>query len=123
MVTKKQTLVPSDYAHLHNHTHHSLLDGMTKIQALVERVKMLGMEAVAITDHGTMSGTIEFYKACKSEGIKPIIGMEAYVAARKHTAKDINTDKARFHLIILAMNNVGSENLRRLGTPAQRGGL
>lgn len=117
------SLQPSDYVHLHNHTHHSLLDGMTKISELVERVKMLGMEAVAMTDHGTLSGTIEFYKACKGEGIKPIIGMEAYVAARKHTDKDPGKDKARYHLIILAMNNTGYENLMRLSTIANLDGL
>ncbi|MDO8336042.1 MAG: DNA polymerase III subunit alpha [Candidatus Saccharibacteria bacterium] len=121
----KQTvsLQPSDYVHLHNHTHHSLLDGMTKIDALVERVKMMGMEAVAMTDHGTLSGTIDFYKACKGEGIKPIIGMEAYVAARKHTDKEAQHDKARYHLIILAMNNKGYENLMRLSTIANLDGL
>ena len=116
-------LQPSDYVHLHNHTHHSLLDGMTKISELVERVKMLGMEAVAMTDHGTLSGTIEFYKACKGEGIKPIIGMEAYVASRKHTDKEPGKDKARYHLIILAMNNTGYENLMRLSTIANLDGL
>ncbi len=116
-------LQPSDYVHLHNHTHHSLLDGMTKIDALVERVKMLGMEAVAMTDHGTLSGTIDFYKACKNEGIKPIIGMEAYVAARKHTDKEISKDKARYHLVILAMNNQGYENLMRLSTIANLDGM
>lgn len=114
----KPALQPSDYVHLHNHTHHSLLDGMTKIDALVERVKMLGMEAVAITDHGTLSGAIDFYKACKSEEIKPIIGMETYVAARKHTDKEVGKDKNRFHLIILAMNNKGYENLMQLSTIA-----
>ncbi len=121
----KQTvnLAPSDYVHLHNHTHHSLLDGMTKISELVERVKMLGMEAVAMTDHGTLSGTIEFYKACKNEDIKPIIGMEAYVAARKHTDKEPGKDKARYHLIILAMNNKGYENLMKLSTIANLDGL
>ncbi len=123
MSAKVATLQPSDYVHLHNHTHHSLLDGMTKIDALVERVKMLGMEAVAMTDHGTLSGAIEFYKACKGEGIKPIIGMEAYVAARKHTDKDPSKDKARYHLIILAMNNKGYENLMRLSTIANLDGL
>lgn len=122
-MSKKTALQPSDYVHLHNHTHHSLLDGMTKIEALVERVKMMGMEAVAMTDHGTLSGTIDFYKACKGEGIKPIIGMEAYVAARKHTDKEIQHDKARFHLIILAMNNKGYENLMRLSTIANLDGF
>ncbi len=122
-MAKKQELKPSDYVHLHNHTHHSLLDGMTKIEALVERVKMLGMEAVAMTDHGTLSGLIDFYKACKNEEIKPILGMEAYVAARKHTDKEIGKDKARFHLIILAMNNKGYENLMRLSTIANLDGF
>ena len=73
----KQNLQPSDYVHLHNHTHHSLLDGLTKMPELVGRVKELGMEAVAMTDHGTMSGTVEFYTAAKDAGVKPIIGMEA----------------------------------------------
>ena len=72
-------LKPSDYVHLHNHTHHSLLDGLTKIPDLVDKVKELGMEAVAITDHGTMSGSVELYKAATEAGIKPIIGFEAYV--------------------------------------------
>lgn len=120
---KTKQLQTSDYVHLHNHTHHSLLDGMTKVRALVEKVKMMGMEAVAMTDHGTLSGAIEFYKACMEEGIKPIIGMEAYVAARKHTDKDVQKDKARYHLIILAMNNTGYENLMRLSTIANLDGF
>jgi DNA polymerase-3 subunit alpha len=118
-----QTLQSSDYVHLHNHTHHSLLDGMTKVRPLVERVKQMGMEAVAMTDHGTLSGAIEFYKACKEEGIKPIIGMEAYVAARRHSDRDPSKDKARFHLILLAMNNTGYENLMRLSTIANLHGV
>ena len=84
---EKVKLKPSDYVHLHNHTQYSLLDGLTKVPALVERVKELGMDAVAMTDHGTMSGAIEFYKAAKAGGIKPIIGMEAYVAPRAITIK------------------------------------
>ena len=91
-------LKPSDYVHLHNHTHHSLLDGLTKIPDMVARVKELGMEACAITDHGTMSGVIEFYKAAKSAGIKPIIGIETYVAARSRHDRDPAKDKARYHL-------------------------
>lgn len=121
--SKSLKVKASDYVHLHNHTHHSLLDGMTKVRQLVEKVKIMGMEAVAMTDHGTLSGAIEFYKACKEEGIKPIIGMEAYVAARKHTDKDVQKDKARFHLIILAMNNKGYENLMRLSTIANLDGF
>ena len=113
----------SDYVHLHNHTHHSLLDGMTKILDLIDRVKELGMHAVAITDHGTLSGTIEFYKAAKASGIKPIIGMEAYVAARSHKDKDPQKDKARYHLIILAMNEQGYKNLMKLSTIANLDGF
>lgn len=114
----KSTLKPSDYVHLHNHTHHSLLDGMTKVDELVKQVKKLGMHAIAITDHGTLSGVIEFYKACKAAGIKPIIGMEAYVAARKMTDRDPAKDKNRYHLILLAMNNQGYQNLMQLSTKA-----
>jgi DNA polymerase-3 subunit alpha len=116
-------LLPSSYVHLHNHTHHSLLDGLSKIPALIDRVKELGMEAVAITDHGTMSGTVEFYKAAKAAGIKPIIGMEAYVAARSRHDRDPQKDKGRYHLIILAMNNQGYKNLMRLSSLAQLEGM
>ncbi len=111
-------LKPSDYVHLHNHTHHSLLDGLQKAPDMVKHVKAMGMEAIAMTDHGTLSGTIEFYNACVSEGIKPIIGMETYVSPRKHTDKDPQKDKARFHLIILAMNMQGYQNLMSLSTEA-----
>jgi DNA polymerase-3 subunit alpha len=115
-------LKPSDFVHLHNHTHHSLLDGLTKIPALVNHVKDLGMEAVAITDHGTMSGAVELYKAAKEAGIKPIIGLEAYVATRTRHDRDPAKDKARFHLTILAMNNQGYQNLMRLSTLANLDG-
>lgn len=113
----------SDYVHLHNHTYHSVLDGMTKVQGLVDLVKEMGMEAVAVTDHGTMSGVIEFYKAAEAEGIKPIIGMEAYVAARSRHDRDPQKDKARYHLIILAMNNTGYQNLMKLSTTANLEGM
>jgi DNA polymerase-3 subunit alpha len=116
-------LKPSDYVHLHNHTHHSLLDGLTKIPDLVNTVKEFGMTAVAITDHGTMSGSIEFYKAATETGIKPIIGMEAYVASRSRLDRDPAKDKARFHLTLLAMNNQGYQNLMLLSTLAQLEGM
>lgn len=116
-------LMASDYVHLHNHTHHSLLDGLTKVEELVSRVKELGMEAVAMTDHGTMSGTVEFYKAAKDAGIKPIIGMEAYVAARSRFDRDPAKDKARYHLILLAMNETGYKNLMYLTTKANLEGM
>ena len=116
-------LQASDYVHLHNHTHHSLLDGLTKIPDLVRTVKELGMEATAITDHGTMSGSIEFYKAAQEGGVKPILGMEAYVAARSRHDRDPQKDKARYHLIILAMNDQGYRNLMKLSTQANLEGM
>lgn len=114
---------PSDFVHLHNHTQYSLLDGLTKIPALIGEVQRMGMDSVAVTDHGTLSGTIEFYKAAKDAGIKPIIGMEAYVAPRKHTDKDAARDKQYYHLIVLAMNNQGYQNLMRLSTIANLEGF
>ena len=116
-------LQSSDYVHLHNHTHHSLLDGLTKIPDMVARVKELGMEACAITDHGTMSGAIEFYKAAKNVGIKPIIGIETYVAARTRHDRDPAKDKARYHLTLLAMNHKGYQNLMQLSTIANLEGV
>lgn len=116
-------LNPSDFVHLHNHTHHSLLDGLTKINDLVNLVKEYGMEAVAITDHGTMSGAIELYKTATDAGIKPIIGMEAYVATRSRHDRDPIKDKARYHLTILAMNNIGYQNLMKLSSTANLEGM
>lgn len=113
----------ADFVHLHNHTHHSVLDGLTKIPALISRVKELGMEAVAITDHGTMSGAIEFYKAARAEGIKPIIGIEAYIASRSRHDRDPQKDKGRFHLTLLAMNEVGYKNLMMLSSKANLEGM
>lgn len=121
--TSGRVLDASSFVHLHNHTHHSLLDGLTKIPDLMERVKGLGMEAVAMTDHGTMSGTVEFYKAAKAAGVKPIIGMETYVAARSHLDRDPQKDKARYHLILLAMNNTGYQNLMKLSSIANLEGM
>jgi DNA polymerase-3 subunit alpha len=118
-----KVLQASDYVHLHNHTHHSLLDGLTKVPELIGRVKELGMESVAITDHGTMSGAIEFYKEAKAQGIKPIIGIEAYVASRSRFDRDPAKDKARYHLILLAMNKTGYQNLMQLTTKANLEGM
>lgn len=116
-------LSASDYVHLHNHTHHSLLDGLTKVDELVDRVKDLGMGSCAITDHGTMSGAIEFYKAATKAGVKPIIGIEAYVAARSRFDRDPAKDKARYHLILLAMNDTGYRNLMMLTSKANLEGM
>ena len=115
-------LQPADYVHLHNHTQFSLLDGLTRIPELIDRVQELGMNSVAITDHGTMSGVVELYKEATSKGIKPLIGIETYVATRKHTDKDPQKDKQRFHLILLAMNEVGYRNLMQLSTTANLDG-
>ena len=119
----EKTLNNSDYVHLHNHTHHSLLDGLTKIPALIEYVKDQKMTAVAMTDHGTLSGAIDFYINAVNNEIKPIIGIETYVAPRKHTDKDPQKDKANYHLILLAMNNQGYQNLMRLSTIANLEGF
>lgn len=116
-------LKPSDYVHLHNHTQYSLLDGLTKVPALISRVKEMGMAAVAMTDHGTMSGVVEFYKAGKAGGVKPIIGMEAYIAPRSHTDKDPAHDRQYFHLTMLAMNFTGYQNLMRLSSIANLDGF
>ncbi len=120
---KIAALSASDYVHLHNHSHYSVLDGLQKVPDMLDRVKELGMEAVALTDHGTMSGIIEFYKGAKERGIKPIIGMEAYVANRRHTDKDPQVDRSRYHLILLAMNNTGYQNLMRLNSIANLDGF
>ncbi len=119
---KTDDLSPSSFVHLHNHTHHSLLDGLTKVPELVKRVKDTGMQAVAMTDHGTMAGAIEFYKECQKQGVKPIIGIETYVATRKHTDRDPAKDKNRYHLILLAMNQTGYQNLMQLSTIANLDG-
>ena len=111
-------LSAADYVHLHNHTQYSLLDGLTKIPDLVDFVQTSGMPAVAMTDHGTLSGAIEFYKEAKGKDIKPIIGIETYVATRRLTDKDPQKDKQRYHLIVLAMNDTGYHNLLKLSTTA-----
>lgn len=116
-------LKKSDFVHLHNHTQYSLLDGLTKIPALIDQVKLFGMDSIAMTDHGTLSGVVEFYSAATSGGVKPIIGMEAYVAARKHTDKEAGKDKQIYHLILIAMNNEGYSNLMKLSTIANLDGF
>lgn len=121
-MAEKPKAKSNDFVHLHNHTHYSLLDGLQKVKPMIDHVKALGMDAVAITDHGTLSGAIEFYKEAKDEGIRPVIGMETYVAARKHTDKEPGKDKLNYHLILLAMNNTGYKNLMRLSTIANLDG-
>jgi DNA polymerase-3 subunit alpha len=108
----------SDFVHLHNHTEYSLLDGLAPISDLIKKTKELGMDALAITDHGAMYGCHYFYVECIDQGIKPILGCEAYVAARTRFDKDSEKDKSRYHLVLLAKNVNGYKNLMRIITLA-----
>ena len=104
----------SKFVHLHVHSEFSLLDGANRIKDLPVRAKELGMDAIAITDHGVMFGVIDFYKACLANGVKPIIGCEVYVAPRTRFDKEPNIDNKYNHLILLAKNNDGYKNLSKL---------
>ena len=106
------------FIHLHTHSHYSLLDGMSKVDDMVKLAKEYGMSAIALTDHGVMYGAIDFYTACKKNDIKPIIGVEAYVANRSRLNKEPNIDNKRYHLTLLAKNNTGYQNLIKLTTAA-----
>src|SRR5689334_14722927 len=103
------------FTHLHLHTEFSLLDGLTRITPLMDRVKEIGQEAVAITDHGAMYGAIDFYRAARKNGIKPIIGVEGYVAPGSRLTRETG-DKQPFHLTMLARNKTGYNNLLKLVT-------
>ena len=111
------------FVHLHVHTHYSLLDGATRIEALVERAKKWDMPAVAITDHGNLFGAIEFYLAALKAGVKPIIGCEAYLASGDRRQRDKDETKESYHLLLLAMNREGYQNLVRLSTMAYTEGF
>ncbi|KPU26946.1 DNA polymerase III subunit alpha [Caloranaerobacter sp. TR13] len=102
------------FVHLHVHTEFSLLDGAARISKLMDRVKELGMDSIAITDHGSMFGVVEFYKTAFKKGIKPIIGCEVYISRGKYTEKDPNRDKFQYHLVLLAENNEGYSNLIKI---------
>ena len=104
------------FTHLHVHTEYSLLDGAARIKDLVKRAKELGFDSLAITDHGVMYGVIDFYNACRKEGIKPIIGMEAYVS--KNSIYDTPTARDHAHLILLCKNETGYKNLMKLSSIA-----
>ena len=101
------------FTHLHLHTEYSLLDGLNRIPKLVQRIKELGMDSVAITDHGNMYGAIDFYETMRKNGIKPIIGCEVYVAPDGRLKKEKRNAK-RYHLVLLAKNNTGYKNLIKI---------
>ncbi|MCX6033994.1 MAG: DNA polymerase III subunit alpha, partial [Chloroflexi bacterium] len=111
------------FAHLHVHTEYSLLDGFSNIKKLVKRAKEMNMPALAITDHGTMFGVIEFYHAAMDAGIKPIIGLETYMAARTMQAHDPKEDRKSSHLLLLAENETGYKNLLQIASAAQLEGF
>ena len=113
----------SRFVHLHAHTHYSLLDGLGKIPDIVDRAKALGMDSLAITDHGVLYGAVEFYQAATKAGIKPIIGVEAYVAPGSRHAKATAEDGNPYHLILLAKNRTGYQNLLKLVTEAHLSGF
>ena len=106
------------FIHLHTHSHYSLLDGLSKTEEMVKLAKEYGMPALAVTDHGNMYGAIEFYKLCQKEGIKPIMGVEAYIANRTRFDKEPGVDNERYHLTLLAYNFTGYQNLIKLVTKA-----
>ncbi|MFH1605102.1 MAG: PHP domain-containing protein, partial [Pseudomonadota bacterium] len=105
------------FTHLHIHTEYSLLDGMCRIPRVIERAKTLGMDSLAITDHGSLSGIIEFDREARKAGVKPILGCELYVA---HGGRDSRApgDKSSYHLIVLAKNEEGYHNLLELSSRA-----
>lgn len=111
------------FVHLHVHSEYSLLDGFSNIKKLVARAKEMGMPALALTDHGTMFGVIDFYNAAKKAGIKPIIGIEAYLAPRGMSSRDPQADKKSTHLLLLAENQMGYQNLLKLASRAQLDGF
>lgn len=118
------TQKPQQFTHLHVHSHYSLLDGLSKIPGLIERAAELGMDSIAITDHGNLYGAIEFYQEATKKGIKPIIGLECYVTAgdRRERVSE-SEDKRYFHLTLLAKNNTGYQNLIQLSTKAHLEGF
>jgi len=111
------------FVHLHVHSEYSLLDGLSRIPKLVRRAAELGMPALALTDHGTMFGVVSFYQQARKVGIKPIIGMEAYLAARGMKDRDPKLDGRSFHLLLLAENQTGYKNLLKIATAAQLDGF
>src|SRR2546423_3370191 len=111
--------MPGSFVHLHCHSHYSLLDGANRIPELVAQTKKLGMNAVALTDHGNLYGAIEFYRECRSAGLKPVIGYEAYVAPGKRTEREARRrGDAGYHLTLLCRNATGFKNLIKMSSSA-----
>ena len=111
------------FVHLHVHSSYSVLDGLASPKDLVQYTKELGMNALALTDHGTMFGTLDFFKAANVEGIKPIIGLETYMATRTMLDKDVSKDKKPYHLLLLAKNMTGYKNLLKIASASQLEGF
>lgn len=111
------------FVHLHVHSSYSVLDGLASPKDLVQYTKELGMNALALTDHGTMFGTLDFFKAANAEGIKPIIGLETYMATRTMLDKDVSKDKKPYHLLLLAKNMTGYKNLLKIASASQLEGF
>ena len=111
------------FTHLHTHSHYSLLNALPKIDALVDMAKKYDMPALALTDNCNLYGAIEFYQTCKKKGIKPIIGIDAYVAYRSRHDKQSGIEKERYRLVLLAENDIGYKNLIKLVTLAHMEGF
>ena len=111
------------FVHLHVHSEYSLLDGFSNLKKLVQRAKEMEMPALALTDHGTMYGVVDFYNAATAAGVKPIIGVEPYLAPRGMASRDPQLDKKSTHLLLIAENETGYQNLLRLASAAQLDGF
>src|SRR5262245_26254424 len=111
----------ADFVHLHVHSDYSLLDGATRIDSMVDRAARLGMPALALTDHGSLFGAVEFYEACRKKGVNPILGMEAYLT--RGSRHDRGKEDATYHLVLLARDAVGYRNLGQLSSHACRRGF
>jgi DNA polymerase-3 subunit alpha len=113
----------ADFVHLHVHSQYSLLDGLSRAKELAARTAHLGQPAVALTDHGVMYGVVEFYRACKAAGVNPIIGMEMYLSPRRMTDRQVKKDRRTSHLVLLAENDTGYQNLIKIATAGQLEGF
>jgi DNA polymerase-3 subunit alpha len=111
-------IAPNDFVHLHVHSEFSLLDGLGRIKDMVSEASAQGFDALAITDHGSLYGAVAFYQACKAKGIKPIIGVEAYVARRSMYDREGRSEQNYYHVTLLAQDWIGYQNLCRIITAA-----